>query len=64
MTKIGEWKNYFRTNALREGYNLYSSNRVGNFRETGNDRFIAEVYDRGIRRRVVMTKVGERLLGE
>ena len=64
MTKIGEWKNYFRTNALREGYNLYSSNRVGNFRETGNDRFIAEVYDRGIRRRVVMTKVGDRLLGE
>ena len=64
MTKTGEWKNYFRTNALREGYNLYINNRVTNFREHGSDRFVAEVNDRGIRRRVVITKIGERLLGE
>ncbi len=64
MTKIGEWKNYFRSSALREGYNLYINNRVSNFRETGSDRFIAEVNDRGLRRRVVMTKIGDRLLGE
>ena len=64
MTKTGEWKNYFRTNALREGYNLYINNRVTNFREHGSDRFVAEVNDRGLRRRVVITKIGERLLGE
>lgn len=64
MTKIGEWKNYFRTSALREGYNLYINNQVGNFREVDENRFIAEVLDRGIRRRVVITKVGNRILGQ
>lgn len=64
MTKIIEWKNYFRSNALSDGYNLYINNRVGNFREVSDTRFIAEVMDRGIRRRVVMETVGDRLIGQ
>ena len=64
MTKINDWKNYFRTNALREGYNLFLNRKVTNFRETDESRFVANVDDKGLRRRVVMRKVGDRLLGE
>lgn len=61
---MNDWKNLFRSSALREGYNLYLNDKVDNFREMDDNRFIASVNDKGIRRRVVMRKIGDRILGE
>ena len=64
MAKLENWKNYFRDDALREGYNLFQNGAVSNYRETDPTRFVVSVEDRGIRRRVVMKTIGLRLLGE
>ena len=45
MTKMNDWKNIFRSSALREGYNLYLNDKVDNFREMDDNRFIASVND-------------------